>query len=77
MSKTEIKLDYNQIGAMLRGPEMEQFMEAEGAERAKRAGSGYNFRTHSTGQRQAVNVYAETEDARRDNLKNNTLLKVL
>ena len=77
MSKTTIKLNYQQIGAMLRGPEMERFLSETGEERARSAGSGYNYRTHDTGQRQVVNVYAETEEARRDNLKNNTLLKVL
>ncbi len=77
MSKATIKLDYHGIGEMLRGEEMERFVAEAGADRAKRAGSGYNFRTHNTGQRQAVNVYAETAEARADNLENNTLLKVL
>ena len=77
MNKATIKLDYQGIGAMLKGPEMEQLVSEAGAERARMAGNGYSFRTHNTGQRQVVNIYAETDEARRDNLNNNTLLKVL
>lgn len=45
---------------------------------ADRAGEGYEVAPpHSTGQRVAVNVYAATKEAARDNLDNNTLLTAL
>lgn len=42
----------------------------------QKCGSGYEVREHPTGRtRASVTVYAETQEARRDNLKNNTLLR--
>ncbi len=49
-----------------------------GQDMARRAGEGYEAAPpHQTGQRAAVNVYAGTREARRDNLENNTLLKAM
>lgn len=72
-----IKLLYDGIGAMLRGPEMKQLVSDYAAGVIQRAGTGYSYSTHNTGQRQAANVYAVTEAAQADNLNNNTLLKVV
>lgn len=77
MASTKVKLSYTGIGQLLRGEEMKALMEQFGSDRAHRAGEGYNFRVHNTGQRQAANIYPETREAVKDNLKNNTLLKVL
>lgn len=42
------------------------------------AGPGYEVAPpHATGQRVAVNVYAATDEARKDNLENNTLLRAM
>lgn len=73
----KVKLSYEGIGRLLRGEEMKNLMEQMGSQAASRAGEGYNYRVHDTGQRQAVNVFPETTKAREDNLKNNTLLKSL
>lgn len=44
---------------------------------ASRAGDGYIVTTHTGRNRVNASVYAETEAARRDNMKNNTLLKAV
>lgn len=77
MSKVAIKMSYSGIGAMLRGEEMKQLVTEYASGVVQRAGEGYSMRVHNTGQRQAANVFPETKEASRDNLKNNTLLKVV
>lgn len=75
MSKMTVKLSYKGIGELLRGPEMKQLVEQTGSGIAARAGEEYGYRVHNTGQRQACNVFPESGNASKDNLKNNTLLK--
>lgn len=78
MSEVEkLKLSYSGIGKLLRGPEMEAFMQQKGNEIARTAGDGYTSRVHKSEQRQIANVYASSAEARQDNKKNNTLLKSL
>lgn len=74
---TKVKLSYEGVGQLLRGEEMMQLMGHMGAETANRCGTGYDYRVHNTGQRQAVNVYPVTRAASKDNMENNTLLKSL
>lgn len=71
----KILLSYQGIGEMLRGPEMAALVEEQGKSAAAKAGNGFSYRVHNTGQRQACNVYPETEAALHKNLSNNTLLK--
>ncbi len=73
----KIKLSYTGIGAMLKGDEMRQLVSDYGAQTALRAGDGYSYRVHNTGQRQAANVFPVTKEASNDNLANNTLLKAV
>jgi len=75
MNNVKIELSYKGIGQLLKGAEMRQLMEKYGSETAERAGAGYGYRVHNTGQRQAVNVFPETYSASRDNIENNTLLR--
>lgn len=77
MSKTEIVLNTSEIGRMLKGSEVEAMMASYAGRVSAQAGSGYSSRTHNTGQRIAANIYADTPEARDDNLKNNTLLKAI
>lgn len=74
---TKVKLSYTGIGQLLRGEEMKNLMEQFGADRANRAGEGYDYRVRNTGQRKAVSIFTATKEAYRDNLKNNTLAKIL
>lgn len=77
MSKVRIELDTSAIDKFLKSAEMNDFISQYASQIAQRAGSGYAFSTHNTGQRVAANIYAQTAKARRDNQKNNTLLKVM
>ena len=76
MNKVAIKILYPGVGAMLRGEEMKQYITEYASGVVQRAGTGFSMRVHNTGQRQAANVFPETAEASRDNLRNNTLLKV-
>lgn len=77
MSNVLIKLNSGNIRAFLRSADMQSMLESRAAEITFRAGPGYEYRSHDSGQRIITNVYAETEEAIQDNLENNTLLKAL
>ena len=77
MSNVEIKVNYKGVGALLRGPEVREMVDSIGAGIASRAGDGYGNRTHYTGQRSICNVYADSKEAKKDNLEHNTLLKAM
>lgn len=78
MSLKKFVLDRKGVHALLNSPEIEEVCVRTAAEVAARAGEGYTAaEPHRTGQRVAVNVYADSKEARRDNLENNTLLKVI
>lgn len=76
MSNNKIVVLYDGVGALLRGNEMKDLVTNYAGEVLQRAGAGYSMRVHNTGQRQAANVFPETPEASKDNLQNNTLLKV-
>jgi len=77
MSNVKFELSYKGIGEILKGPDMESMLKEKGESIAGRCGTGYEARTHNSGQRQILNVYAADNKAKQDNLRNNTLLKNL
>lgn len=77
MGKAKVKVDYKEVGKLLRGQESKSMMEHFGKQAAAKAGSGYGYRVHDSGQRQIANVFPNTSEAARDNLENNTLLKAV
>lgn len=77
MSNVDVKIDYKGVGALLRGSGVRDMVDSIGAQIAGRAGDGYSHRTHYSGQRMICNVYADSKEAKRDNLENNTLLKAM
>ena len=77
MSKVKIELNRAGVGQILKGPEMQKVLESAAAGIVSRAGRGYAYRSHNTGERVIVNVYPETAEAARDNVNNNTLLKAM
>ena len=66
MSKVRIELNSAGIREMLRSAEV-----------AGRAGDGYASDTYLTGGRAVASAFAESSEAIRDNLDNNTLLRIL
>ena len=78
MSRARVTLVRSGVKALLNSPEVADCVGSLGQDMARRAGEGYAAEApHKTGQRVAVNVHAETWEARRDNAENNTLLKAV
>ncbi len=77
MSKVRIELNSAGIREMLRSAEMQALMGEKAAEVAGRAGDGYASDTYLTGGRAVASAFAESSEAIRDNLDNNTLLRSL
>lgn len=73
-----LKLVRSGVRELLNSKEIADHISGIARDKARQAGDGYAAaEPHKTGQRVAVNVYPETAAARRDNLENNTLLKVV
>lgn len=76
--KVEVKINYAGVGELLNSQWAADCCAEVAQQVAERAGDGYVVAApHSTGQRVAVNVYAETKEAAKDNYENNTLLKAV
>ena len=74
---TRVELDYDGIGQLMRGSGMKDAVSACAGQIAARAGNDYTSEAHLSSQRWNANVYPVGIDRWRDNLENNTLLKVL
>lgn len=75
--KYKIKLNRSGVRKLLRGQEMQNELSQRAFACASRCGDGYKA-FYSTEQTRAIaGVTAATAAARRDNSKNNTLLKML
>ena len=77
MSKVKVKLNKAGVREVLRSGEVMAALEAEANSRADRAGSGYGVNTRVGKNRCNAEIRAETREAQRDNLKNNTLARLL
>ena len=77
MSNIKFELDYDGVGALLKSPEMASVCESYARDVQARAGAGYEVDTYVGRTRVNASVHAETDEARRDNFDNNTLLKAL
>lgn len=72
-----IELNGEGVRELLRSSEMMSVCKEHARQIAARAGSGYAVSTYTGKTRVNASVYAATEEANRDNLKNNTLLKAV
>ncbi len=77
MNKVRIKLHSAGVRALLKGAEMQKFLDEQAKAAAARCGSGYESRVGVAKKRAVADIYPATADARRDNYKNNTLEKAL
>ena len=73
----KIKLDSKGIQEVLKSQGVQSLIESEAKARAQRAGGGYMAALHMGKRRTYANVYPSNAEAAKDNLENNTLLKVL
>lgn len=75
--KVTVKLNRAGVRELLKSPEIAEACKAQADAVADRAGDGYAVEQRDYPERTRYVVSAETDEARRDNLKNNTLLKAL
>lgn len=76
-AKIRIELNSEGVRELLRSPEMAAICREQAKAIAGRAGSGYGVSTYTGTNRVNASVMTETEEAARDNAKNNTLLKAV
>ena len=75
--KFHFELDSDGVRQLLKSAEMRSVCQNHANRIAGRAGEGYEVDTYSGRTRVNASVYAATDKAYRDNLKNNTLLKAV
>lgn len=77
MAKFHIELNREGVRELLQSAEMMQICQSHAQAIANRAGNGYAVTTYTGRTRVNASVAVVTEEAMRDNLKNNTLLKAV
>ena len=75
--KVKIKLNSAGIKELLKSSEIEAACREQAEAVVQRAGDGYKANSFVGKNRVNVSVSADTPEARKDNLENNTLLKAL
>lgn len=75
--KVKFVLNRSGVRSLLRGAEMMEIIDAKAGRVAQRAGIGYVTSKYTGRNRVNVSVYAETDEAWRDCLENNSLIKAL
>lgn len=75
----KMKIELNELGVreLLKSSEISAVCKAQADAVAARAGDGYSVEEREYLERIGYVVSAETEEARHDNMKHNTLLKAL
>lgn len=74
-----VKIELNEAGVreLLRSDEMRMKCEKHANEAIGRLGPGYTVTSHTGRNRVNASVLAESYEAKRDNLENNSILKAL
>lgn len=77
MADFRVELNSDGVRELLQSSEMAGICRSLAEGIAGRAGTGYEVTTYTGKTRVNASVHAATEEARKDNLKNNTLLKAV
>lgn len=77
MAKSGFKLNTNGVAQLMKSAEMQQVLENKASEIRNRCGEGYSQDVYVGKSRANAMVYADSFQARRDNMKNNTILKAV
>lgn len=77
MSKTRVVLNSKGIREMLLSDEIAAVLEEQAEAIEGRCGAGYAHDVYKTPGRVVASVYADTIEAVKDNLANNTILRAL
>ena len=71
------ELNFQGVGELLKSQEMMGICKEYASKAQSKLGDGYEVETYKLDTRAAAKVQAETYKARKDNAKNNTILKAL
>ena len=77
MAKVEIKLNSSGVKDLLRSQEMKSICEQHANNALGRLGEGYTVTTMTGKNRVNASIFAESCQAKRENLEHNTILKAL
>ena len=77
MSNVRIKLNKRGVRELLRSEEMKAVCKERAEEIRNRCGDGYDCDAYTGKNRVNARVWASSAKARRDNARNNTILKAL
>lgn len=77
MSSGKFELDRAGVRELLRSAEVKEACRERAQDVLNRAGDGYELDTYTGQNRVNAMAWAESSEARRDNLENNTLLKAV
>ncbi|MCR8969275.1 hypothetical protein [Facklamia sp. 7083-14-GEN3] len=77
MSKFKFKLNQEGVRDLLKSEEMQSILMEKASSARDRCGDGYSTSLHVGKNRANASVMAETIEARKDNSKNNTILKAV
>ncbi len=77
MAKVKIELNRAGVRALLKSGEMKAICDERAAAIADRCGEGYEHGAYTGKNRVNASVWAETMQAKRDNMENNTILRAL
>lgn len=75
MSKVKFELNRKGVADLMKSANMQDVLKEQATNIKNRAGSGYEQDLHVGKNRANARVWAETYQAKKDNLENNTLLK--
>nr|DAE10363.1 MAG TPA: type I neck protein [Siphoviridae sp. ctwrX9] len=75
MSKLEFKLNRKGVAALMKSSNMQKVLGNHASNIKKRSGSGYQQDMYVGKNRANARVWADSPEAKKDNLKNNTILK--
>ena len=77
MSKVKVKLNSEGIQELLKSSMVMDLLEKEAEARAVQAGPGYSVNTYVGKKRCNAEIRTETEEAERDNLEKDTLVRLI
>lgn len=74
---SKFKLNRSGVASLLKSPEMQSILSEHAKNIANRCGSGYTFDNYVGKNRANSMVFPDSFAAKRDNKKNNTILKAV
>lgn len=77
MARPKVKINQAAARALLRSPEVQDYLEKKAQQMAAEAGRGYEGWSEAGPNRARAQVETVSEGAEKDNARNNTLLRVL